>query len=65
MLLCALEKLRPRRSAQPRVRGQWHSAQKFLGTQPLLAFELDLEQLEPRRFGTGNEKTMIINLKLA
>ena len=45
--LCAQEKSRARRSTQPRIRRQRIPAQKLRGIKPLLAFELNLEQLKP------------------
>src|ERR1700722_16891079 len=61
MQLCVLERLRPQRSTEARVRRQRIAAQKLVGGHAFLAFELNFKELEPGIFGARGQKTMALN----
>ena len=61
MRLCGLERWRPQRSTEARVRGQRIAAQKLGGGHALLAFELNFKKFEPGILGAGGQKAMALD----
>ena len=65
MQLCVPGRLVPSSSTQPRAGSDLHPPQKLRGAEALLAFELNLDEFQPRVLSARDEQSMVLYSNLS